>query len=75
MSEFASFICVDCKAEIACAVCGTVEDASGGSEGEAERQLNNVLSRERWQIVAGLPYCPECVRKAEEKPRRRRRKT
>jgi hypothetical protein len=61
MSKFSSFIYVDYKAEIQCAGCGTVEDASCGSEGEAERNLVSTLGREGWQVIDGVPHCSDGV--------------
>lgn len=66
MSGFASFIVVECKCEIQCVACNMWEDAVGGSEREAESNLNMTLDREGWQVRDDGPHCGECIRKAEQ---------
>ncbi len=76
MSDFSRCIYVECTASVVCAECGNIEDANGGGEGEAERQLEHILERNGWECIDGEPYCPDCIRKRKEaaKPRRRGRK-
>jgi hypothetical protein len=48
MSEFSDAICVECKATVICAGCGTVEDASADTETGAVYQLDRILEKEGW---------------------------
>ena len=66
MSEFSDYMYVDCIVDIQCAGCGDVEDASGGSEREACRNLAGVLNQSGWKIVEGVPMCRECAEATDE---------
>jgi hypothetical protein len=62
---------MECKAKIACAGCGTVEDASTEAEGEAVRQLDCHLERDGWRLANGKPYCLDCIRHLVEQHMKR----